>query len=224
MLQGSLSYPTSIFLNGYSARDSSFALNLIAPGYLDRQNIEPLLVFTLENVFRNSNFEDFSKEFKTAFNDSLMALRKETGKWLKPDEVFISEPAKAKKSLMLVTTPWCNSGRVMLKTSFSDPAVSGYIDSTYRLIEFNPEIKDTLFYQKEMYRNPGTPTPFHQLAHYLSRNNLIIPTLVILDENLMPLDIIPFYLPPAAVGKISRFYGSGYNQKMTWQEFLQKGL
>lgn len=224
MLQGNLSYPTSIFLNGFSAKDSSFGLNLIAPGYLDRQNIEPLLVFTLENVFRNSNYEDFSKEFRTAFNDSLMALRKNTGKWLSPKEIFVNDPTPSKKTLMLITTPWCNSGRVMQKTSFSDPAIAGYIDSTYRLVEFNPEITDSLFYQKELFQNPQSPTPFHQLALYLTRNNLVIPTLVILDENLMPLDIIPFYLPPTAVGLISKFYGSGYNKKMTWQEFLQKGL
>jgi thioredoxin-related protein len=223
MLNGNLSYPTTLFLNSYNPQDSTFVLNMIAPGYLDRQNIEPLLVFTLENVYRNSSYDDFGKEFKIAFNDSIMNLRKEKNTWKWAKEVFTAAPAVKKKSMVFITTPWCNSGRVMSKTSFSDPAVFAYIDTTFNLIEFNPESKDSLFFQGKAYINQRTPqAPFHQLSYVLSRNNLVLPTLVILDENMQILDAIPFYLSPASLRMVSRYYGNEFNKKMTWQEFMQQ--
>lgn len=222
MLGGNLSYPTTVFLNAFNPKDSSFALNLIAPGYLDRSNIEPLLVFTLENAFRNATYEDFSKEFKIAFNDSIMELRKEKNTWKWARDFFTSSPEMKKKSMVFINTSWCNTGRVMSKTTFSDPAVFGYIDSTFNLVEFNPESKDSLFYQGNAFINARTPqAPFHQLTYTLTRNNLVIPTIVILDENMQILDAIPFYLPPASLGKIARYYGDGYNKKMPWQEFIR---
>jgi len=221
MLNGSLSYPTTIFLNGFNAKDSAFVLNLVAPGYLDRAIMEPLLVFTLENVYRNASFDDFNKEFKIAFNDSLMNLRKEHNTWLTPKDFFKAGATQTKKSLVFISTGWCNSGRVMSKTSFSDPELFNYIDTTFNLIELNPEISDTLYYQGEVMINAhNQQAPFHQLAYYLTRNNMVIPSLVILDEKMMPLDIIPFYLPPKSLKSVTRYYGEGFNTKMTWQDFM----
>jgi thioredoxin-related protein len=223
MLGGNLSYPTTIFLNAYDTKDSAFALNLVAPGYLDRPTIEPLLVFTLENVFRNSNFEDFNKEFKIAFNDSIMNLRKEKNNWIWAKDFFTPGKTTKKKSIVFISTSWCNSGRVMSKTTFSDATVFSYIDTTFNLIELNPESKDSLFYLGNSFINARTPqAPFHQLTYALTRNNITIPTIVFLDENMQILDVIPFYLPPAALNRIAHYFGDGYNKKMPWQEYIQK--
>src|SRR4030095_12313329 len=72
MLQGSLSYPSTIFLNGYDAAKNEFLLNMRAAGFLERIKIEPMLIFTVENVFRNSSFDDFSVQFERAFRDSTL--------------------------------------------------------------------------------------------------------------------------------------------------------
>jgi thiol-disulfide isomerase/thioredoxin len=60
MLNGSLSYPSTVFINGYDVQKKEFKLNMLAAGFLEVQKIEPMLVFTVENAFRNSNFDDFN--------------------------------------------------------------------------------------------------------------------------------------------------------------------
>ena len=65
MLNGSLVYPSTIFMN----KAANF--NMSAQGYLEVKKIEPMLVFTLENAFRNSSFEDFNSQFEKSFYDSL---------------------------------------------------------------------------------------------------------------------------------------------------------
>ena len=38
-----------------------------AQGYLETKKIEPMLVFTLENGFHNSSYEDFNTQFQKSF-------------------------------------------------------------------------------------------------------------------------------------------------------------
>ena len=221
MLQGSLSYPTTLFLNGFDPAKKEFLLNMRAPGFLERSKIEPMLVFAVENVFRNASFDDFNQQFERAFRDSTLDERLKKVSWSTPAGFFNKSPEKNKKSLVLIHTSWCNSCRVMKRTSFVDSLVYGYVDSTYRLIDFNPEIKDTLYYQGKAYANNNPQMPFHELTKILSRNNLVIPTLAILDENNNLLDAVPFYLPPAVLKKVLFYYGEDVFKTKSWSEYLQ---
>lgn len=222
MLQGQLSYPSTLFLNGFDATKNEFLLNMRAAGFLERSKIEPMLVFTVENVFRNASYDDFGQQFEKAFRDSTLdeALKKLT--WTKPADFFNKPAIEKKKSIVLMHTGWCNSCRVMQRTSFIDQQVFAYADSTYRFVEFNPEIKDTLSYQGKSYTNPALPQmPFHELSKVLSRNNLVIPTMAILDEDNNILDAIPFYLPPPILKKILYFYGEDIYKNKSWSDYLQ---
>ncbi len=222
MLQGSLSYPTTLFLNGFDATKNEFTLNMRAAGFLERNKIEPMLVFTVENVFRNASFDDFNIQFERAFRDSTLEKELEKISWKTPADFFNKPASGKKKSLVFIHTGWCNSCRVMQRTSFIDSLVFSYIDSTYTLIDFNPEIKDSLQYQGKIYTNPGLPQmPFHELTKILCRNNMVIPTMAILDENNNLLDAIPFYLPPAILKKILYYYGEDIFKSKTWPDYLQ---
>ncbi|MFC2107326.1 thioredoxin family protein [Bacteroidota bacterium] len=59
LLQGKMSYPTTVFLNG------ELQLLTAAPGYLDAPKMEPILYFFAEEAYKNQTFEDFQKEFKS---------------------------------------------------------------------------------------------------------------------------------------------------------------
>ena len=159
MLNGSLSYPSTIFMSGFDAAKNEFRLNMLAAGYLDRQKIEPMLVFTLENVFRNAGFDDFRIRFEESFRDSTLEERSKKLKWLTPKEAFNQKDLSKKKTLVLINTDWCNSCRVMKRTSFIQPDVFNYADSTYRFVDFNPELKDTLYFQGQVMINPSNPYP-----------------------------------------------------------------
>lgn len=222
MLQGSLSYPTTIFLNGFDPVKNEFLLNMRAGGFLERVKIEPMLIFTVENVFRNSSFDDFNVQFERAFRDSTLDETLKKLSWKTPTEFFNKPLTGNKKSLVFINTGWCNSCRVMYRTSFIDDQVFTYADTTYSFVNFSPENRDTLNYLGKTYINAGQPQmPFHELSRVLTRNNLTIPTLAILDENNNLLDAIPFYLPPPILKKVLFYYGEDIYKSKSWADYIK---
>lgn len=220
LLGGRLSYPSTVFLHGFDAAKNSFHLNMVVPGYLDKQKIEPFLIFVVENAFRNSSYDDFGKNFEKAFRDSTLEDQLKKISWLSPADAFRESVPGKKKSLVLIHTNWCNSCKVMQRTSFIDPAVFGYADTTYRFISFDPEIRDTLTFKDQTFVNPAKPEmPFHQLAVALSKNNLILPTMALLDEENNLIDAIPFYMPPELMKKVLYYFGENIYKTKSWQEF-----
>lgn len=138
-----------------------------------------------------------------------------------PAEAFNFPAKDKKKSIVLIQTNWCNSCRVMQRTSFIDPSVFGYADTTYRFIRFDAETKDSISFQGKSFVNPAQPqSPFHQLAVSLCKGNLVLPTVALLDENNNLLDAIPFYLPPSVMKRILYYFGEDLYKTKTWQEFM----
>ena len=223
LLQGKLTYPTTLFLNGYEKDKKEFGMNMLATGYLEVQKMEPILIFTLENVYRNSNYDDFRVQYEKAFFDTTVDKQnKEKVKWNAPKDVFNSTyQAKGKFKLVYINNnDWCNACKVMKRTSFIDTTLNAYLGEKYDLVDFNPENSDTLMFKGKAYTNPKTQAmPFHQLAFEFGKGNLVFPTLIFLDENNEFLDAIPSYLPPAVMSKIMRYYGDGINKTKSWKEF-----
>ena len=60
MLQGKMSYPSTVFLNG------NLELLTAAPGFLDAPKMEPILHYFAEEAYKNQKFEDFQKEFRSS--------------------------------------------------------------------------------------------------------------------------------------------------------------
>ena len=57
MLEGKLSYPTTVFYN------NNYKFKMLAPGYMKEKDIEPILVYTVEYIFNTTNAQDFQKYF-----------------------------------------------------------------------------------------------------------------------------------------------------------------
>lgn len=59
LLNGKLSYPTTVFL------DETFQLIQPVPGYLDAAGIEPILWFFGTDAYKSGNWEEFQKGFNS---------------------------------------------------------------------------------------------------------------------------------------------------------------
>ncbi len=59
LMDGRLSYPTTIFLT-----ETEEVIQKI-PGYLDKENLEQILVFFSNDIYKNKNWEEFIKDFKS---------------------------------------------------------------------------------------------------------------------------------------------------------------
>ena len=214
-LGNSLSYPSTIFVN------NNFQFNLLTQGYLDVRKIEPLLIYTLENIFRTSSYEDFNNKFSLTFYDSLKLNRPERVKWLNWDEAFQLKNKTPKKIMVSISTPWCNSCKVMNKTTFCDSSVADFINKHFYLVELNAETADTLRYLDKIYTGPTQANfPFHSLIPLITKNNFALPSTVFLDEDGKVLECVPFYLHPKGLDPILHYFGENKYLKMNWQSFI----
>jgi len=221
LLQGKLMYPTTLFLNNYDKQKNEFGFSMLAQGYLDNVKLEPILVFTLENAFHNSSYDDFKAGYDVSFYDTATERKLKDLKWLSPVEAFNNKTSSKKKTLVLIHTEWCNACRVMQRSSFIDTTVQKYLKDKYDLVDFNPEMMDVINFKGQSYSNARTPqAPFHQLATALCRNSFILPTLVVLDENFNIIDAIPFYLNSEVVKNLSAYYGDDIYKKKSWKDYM----
>ncbi len=223
LLSGKLMYPTTLFLSGYDKEKNSFALNMIAAGYLDIIKIQPILIFTLENVYRNSSIDDFTNEFNKANSDTSIDKKIEAMKWLKPINAFADTTKRKHKTIVFITANWCNSCKVMNRTSFTDSLNIHYLTKTFDCISFDAETMDSINFKGQNFINPRTPQQnFHQLCSALNKNNFTVPAVVFLDEQMNYLDAVPGYLPPVLLNEIGHFYGDDIFKNKSWQDYFKE--
>lgn len=88
-------------------------------------------------------------------------------------------------------------------------------------MDFNPQTTETLLFKKQAFRNEQSPqAPFHQLATALGRNSLTLPSIIVLDEKLQTLDVVPFFLNAKTLSQITYYYGDEVFRKKSWSEFI----
>ncbi len=223
LLNNKLMYPTTLFLNGYDSDKKEFKINMVASGYLEQAKLEPILVFVLENAGRNSTYDEFNEHFQNTFYDSTLVQKQKELNWQTPKQAFEKRLPTNKKTLAMINTSWCSSCRVMKMTTFIDTTFIKYLTAKFNLVDFDPETTDTIFFKGQSFTNKkGTQIPFHQLAFVLSKNSLVFPTLVVLDENMEMVDAIPSYIPPNFLNEIIHYYGDNINKTKSWQDYIKE--
>ena len=215
LLNGQLSYPSTIFVS------NNFQFNLLSQGYLDVRKIEPLLIFTVENVFRTTSYDDFATYFSKTFIDTI-GLTKPV-KMYSMHEAMELQKKKPKKILVDIYANFCNSCKVMNKTTFQDSALARYLNENFYVVDLNAEYKETIEYKGKMYSPGSEPNfPFHPLILALTRGNFILPSVCVLDENLEVVDVLNFYVTPHKLDPILVFFAGNYYKSMPWPEFQKK--
>ncbi len=211
----SLSYPSTVFVA------NNFQFNLLTQGYLDVKKIEPLLVFCVEGAFRAASYDDFKKNFDHAFYDTIFPKIKPL--WKSFPEVIQLEKKTPKKVMVILTTGFCNTCKVMVKTTIPDSTLAKYLNKNFYVIEFNVEQKTEIDFKEKKHQNNGEGGfPFHSLALELTRKNFVLPAVIILDEKLETLDVLNFYQTPQWINKVARYFGDNEYKKMKWDEYLKK--
>lgn len=219
LLGGKMMYPTTLFMNGYDIAKNEFPIKILAPGYMEKQKIEPVLVFTLENVFRTTGLEQFTNNFNTAFYDSTLQKSIDAIKWKKPEQVFDGTFNDSRKRIVFLHTNWCNSCRVMERAVFADSSLKE-LREKFVLVDFNPESEKPLYWNGKLFQmTPNSQFPFHPLVLELTRGNFMLPTISILDEKDQIIDVIPFYLNETLLGEIMTFYGNDIYKTKSWQQW-----
>lgn len=214
-LGSSLSYPSTMFVT------NNFEFNLLSQGFVEDKKLEPLLIFMVENAWRNSVYDEFNRHFTNTFYDTVFP--KAPVKMYTLAQVQALQKKKPRKVLVNIGADFCNTCKVMSKTTYLDSAVANYINKNFYLIDFNAMSADTIVLNKEKYfKVMAGNFPVHSLALKFTANRFSFPALCVLDEQLNTIDVLNFYQSPERLRPIMEFIASNKYKTQPFNDFMQE--
>lgn len=214
-LGANLSYPSTIFVS------NNFEYNLLSQGYLDDKKIEPLLIYTVENIYKSTPYEEFSEQFNRAFYDTTFI--KSYIKTYSLSEIEKLQKKKPKKVLINIFADFCNSCKVQNATTLRDTAIVNYINKNYYVMNFNAESNDTIIFKNEKhFRSSSNGYPLNSFAFRVTNNRLTFPSIAVLDNQLNTLDALTFYLTPQSFMPILKFYAEDKFKVTSWSDYINQ--
>jgi thioredoxin-related protein len=212
-----LSYPSTVFIA------NNYQFSMLSQGYLDEKKIEPLLVFMVENAWQTSVFEEFNNHFTHTFTDTVFP--KGVVKPVQITEIEALMKKKPKKLLVNVGAEFCNTCKIMEKTTFVDTSLASYINKNFYLVNISATSRDTIIFRNEKHYNTLINNyPLHTLAMSLTGGRFSLPSLCILDEKLQLIDVLNFYQSPERLKPILKFIGANAYKTKTFNDFMQEYL
>lgn len=157
-------------------------------------------------------FAQISVETKESENLGLV-------KWMTIEEAEKLVKDNPRPIMIDFYTDWCGWCKVMMKNTFSNPAIAEYINTFFYPVRFNAETKDTITYKGKKYANTATgQRPTHSLAIEFLRGQMSYPTIGYIDEtgNISP---VPGYMAPADIEPILVFFAEKVNKYAPFDEF-----
>jgi thioredoxin-related protein len=212
-LGNSLSYPSTVFVT------NNYEYNLLTQGFLDEKKIEPVLVYMVENVFKTTQYEDFSERFTKTFYDTVFP--KKALKMYTFNEAVALNKKKPKKMLVNVYTGFCNSCAIMRKTTFLDSGLAKYIDKNFYLVNFDAESSDTVLFNNEKhFKQVINGYPLNTFAFKITNNRLVFPSIAILDEKMTLVEVLNTYQHPKNLKPVLVFFGGNHYKTKKWPDFI----
>ena len=212
-LGNSLTYPSTVFIT------NNFEFNLLTQGYLDEKKIEPLLIYTVENVYRTTQYEDFSDRFTKAFYDTVFP-KKQIKTYSIQEALKLSEK-KPKKILVNIHAGFCNSCKVQSKTTFVDTSIAGFIEKNFYMVNFDAESTDTIVYKKQKhFKQVINGYPLHTFAFEITNGRLLLPSLAVLDEKGEVLEALSIYQHPKNLKPVLLYFGKDIYKTKNWNDFI----
>lgn len=213
-LGDNLSYPSTIFVT------TNFEYSLLSKGFLDEQKIEPLLIYTLENVYKSSPYDDFSAQFNHTFYDT--TFKKVNIKTYSLSEIEKLQKKNPKKVLINIYAGFCNSCKVQNATTIKDSAIATYINKHFYVMNFDAESNDTIIFKGEKhFKTSINGYPFNTFAFKATNNKLQFPTIAVLDDKQNTLDALGSFLSPKVLLPILKYYADDKYKTTPWPDYIK---
>ena len=212
LMEGRMSYPTTLFMS------SDYKIKLRVPGYLDSKKIEPFLVYMVEYVFGTTNINDFTDDWNMAFNDS--TTDQKTIKWYGMNEALRLQKKQKRPIVIYVNTDWCNSCKVMKRSTFLTDTISKYLDKKFYLVDFNAQSQDTIKLGEQIFFKTKKDV-FHPFISQIENGRVVLPSLIFIDENGKVLSSVPFYHNAYEAETIFHFFGEDFYKTQKWNDFYK---
>lgn len=211
-LGNNLAYPSTVFIS------SDLKTSFLSQGYLKEQDIEPFLVFMVENVFRTTPFNVFQTLFKDAFYNPNLPKRAKIVTLKEVEQL----KHNTKKTVVFFYTNFCNSCKVMTQALIHDSLVASVLNKYYHTIILNAE-EDTIVFKNQKYTKQMINNyPFNAAVLPITNNKFSLPSFAILDEQLQAIETIGFFQTPETLQHILIYFGENLYKSISWDEYVKR--
>lgn len=213
LMRGQMSYPTILYMDE--------KLNVITPvpGYQTPEQIQPILLFFGQDVYKQQQFEKFTANFNKTFKDSIPTP--DVVKWYTLEEAEKLQKKSPKKMLIHLYAEFNPMSRIMQKTTYNNPEIAKYLNDNYYPVVFNVLSKDSVIFGGKTFINEGKEHPFHQLAVSLLQGKMQFPQAVFVGEEGNLLSMVPGYMAAEIYEPVLYFFQTDAFKALKYEEFVK---
>jgi thioredoxin-related protein len=164
-------------------------------------------------------------------------------KWVSFGEAVELCKKEPRMIMIDIYTTWCGPCKMLSANTFGNQKIADYMNRNFYCVRFDAETRDTLRFfmdlpdtvrsstgaikkidkkkQQYSYTNVGGgQRGTHQFAvSILEGFRIAYPSMVFLSKNIQRVDVVQGYLDPKQFEPVMKFYGSGYWEKGSYQDF-----
>lgn len=130
---------------------------------------------------------------------------------------------KRKMILIDVSTKWAGWSKLMDKNTYSKKSIIRYLNENFYSVRLDAESNETIPFNNVAYtRNYGST--YHTLAYSLLEGKMEFPSIVILDEEINEIFVIPGYMDANKMEVMLHFFSEKayLNENMTFSQFEER--
>ena len=157
--------------------------------------------------------------FVVIFCNSQTIVEPSPIKWYTVEQADSLSKANPRPIFIDVYTDWCGWCKHMMKTTFANKGIAGYINNNFYPVRFDAETYDTIKYQGKTYTNPGIGSkPKHNFAKYILKGRFSFPTIVYIDKqkSIFP---IPGFRKPNEIEPLLVYFSEEINTNVSYPDF-----
>ena len=141
--------------------------------------------------------------------------------WMSIEQAQKLNQKHPKKILIDTYTEWCGWCKRLDATTWQDARIVDYLNKNYYAVKFDAESKDSIHFNGKVYHyNPNDGrNGINELAVKLLGSQMAYPTIVVIDESLNTLSVIPGYQTADPMNNIVHYFGDNIYKTVDWTAF-----
>ncbi len=199
------------------------AKGAVYTGYKSRNTIFPILIYYAEDVQKTMEYPEFEKYyFKTFPPSKKQIMTRVLVNWVTFAEAQEQVKVQPKKTLVFLYANWRVSATMMNLTTINNPKIADYLNDKFYTIDLNTQTKDVIEVLGIKYINENQSHGFHQLPIAMLDGKMMLPSILILDENMKVLDKIQMYMTPETIEPLLHYFGDDEYKSTSWENYKAK--
>ncbi len=214
-LKDSIHFPALVVFNKY-------AQGQVFYGFRDRDHIFPILIYYAEEVYTTTQYDDFEKVYYKAYPPGMkQVISRLFIHWKDINQLDSLEKRQAKMIFVDVYDRLRVAPTIMRMQVYNNPIIASYLNKHFYPVTVEARGKDTVEFNGRKY-GPSDRYPYHDLAISMLGGRMKFPAFLVLDKDYKLLNREQVFLLPEDFYRIITYFGDGYYQKLSFQEYLKQ--